>query len=197
MNKNICMCSLLNDEGWALPNLCDWKCIYLMVDNRGHVPWWTHIWSCNRTGIGPQGRGSRKQASLGSNPAGNLSLLTSEGPPQEVAAEMGTTWMKCSGRLDLSWAASDKLLRMQRSLQLLQKLSFSNEDGDQNIKLGLTPFHPIDLGLQVFKILKEAEVPKTCLTCSSGCSQDHWVSALLTAQVTGVKPVVHLRAWNH
>ena len=122
-------------------------------------------------GIGAQGRGSCKQASLASNPAGNPSLLTSEGPLQEVAAEMGTIWIKCSGKLDLSWAASDELLRMQGSLQLLQKLASSNEDGDQNSKLGLTPFHPEVLDLQVFQILKEAEVPKSCLMCSSGCSQ--------------------------
>lgn len=165
-----------------------------MVDNHGYVPWWTHLWSCNRTGIGLQRRGSHKQASLATNPAGNLSLLTSEDPPHEVSAKMGNTWMKCSGRLDLSWAASDKLYR---SLQLLQKLAPSNEDGDQNIKLGLAPFCPAGMDLQVFQILKEAEVPKTGLMCSSGCSQGPWVSAPLTAQVTGVKPVAHLRAWNH
>jgi len=40
-------------------------------------------------------------------------------------------------------------------LQLLKKLTFSNKYGDQNNKLDLTPFHPADLDLQVFKIIKK------------------------------------------
>lgn len=73
--------------------------------------------------------------------------------------------MKGSDRLDLSWAASDESLKMQESLQLLQKWASSNEDGNQSIKLNLTPSQHLDL--QVFQILKEAEMAKTYLICSS------------------------------
>lgn len=81
---------------------------------------------------------------------------------------LGTSWMKYSSRSCLSWAASNEYLRIQRSLNLLQKLATSNEHRYQNIKLGLAPFHlaHLDLDLHIFQILKEAELLNSSLDAS-------------------------------